>query len=311
MATETTTESLGTNQDLKATLACTVGIMAYNEGANIGRLLDALLNQQLSDCAIREIIVVSSGSTDITEDVVREFAARDPRIKLLVQPHREGKASAVNLFLRQAQSDILVLESADTLPGPTTIQRLLEPFRDPEVGMTGGHPIPVNDSSTFLGFAAHLLWGLHHQVALTHPKLGELIAFRWIFQRIPYSSAVDEANIEPLVFGQDYQLRYVPDAVVYNRGPETVSDFLKQRRRIYAGHLRLKHEQGYVVATMSGLRILTAFLHCLRWDPRWCLWTLPVIALEIYGRFLGYLDYHYKRRDHAIWDIAVTTKRTL
>lgn len=292
----------------RSVLTCSIGIMAYNEEANIGRLLQALLDQQTTNCVIEEIIVLASGCTDNTESIVREFGARHPKIRLVVQPRREGKASAVNLFLRHARSDILVLESADTLPEPTTIQRLIEPFADPEVGMTGGHPIPTNDPRTFMGFVVHLLWELHHQVALQHPKLGELTAFRRIFHRIPYDSAVDEANIEPLIRGQGYQLRYVPEAVVYNRGAETVGDFLKQRRRIYAGHLKVRREQGYTVSTMGGLQILAALLRSWRWDWRYVLWTPAVIGLEVYGRFLGWLDFRLRKRDHAVWDIAVTTK---
>lgn len=296
---------------IQPTVACSIGIMAYNEEANIGRLLQALFDQQASNGVIKEIIVVASGCTDNTESIVREFSARDPKIKFLVQPRREGKASAVNLFLRHAQSDILVLESADTVPDPTTIQRLLEPFADPEVGMTGGHPIPVNDPDTFMGFVVHLLWEIHHQISLQHPKLGELTAFRRVFHRIPYDSAVDEANTQPLISGQGYQLRYAPEAIVYNRGAETVTDFLRQRRRIYAGHLKVRREQGYAVSTMSGMRILAALLRSWRWDWRHFLWTPAAIGLEIYARFLGWIDLRFENRGHAMWDIAVTTKEVV
>jgi biofilm PGA synthesis N-glycosyltransferase PgaC len=288
-------------------LTCSIGIMAYNEEANIGRLLQALLEQQTSCCRVEEIIILASGCTDNTEGIVGEFCDRDSRIKLLVQARREGKASAINLFLRQARSDILVLESADTIPEPTTIDRLVEPLLDPEVGMTGAHPVPVNDPYTFMGFVVNTLWEMHHQIANDHPKLGELTAFRRIFYRIPYDSAVDEANMEPLVRGQGYQLRYAAEAVVHNRGAQTVSDFLKQRRRIYAGHLRMRHEQGYTVATMSGGRVLRALVRCWRWDWRYIAWTPAMIALEMYGRYLGWVDYR-KKRDHAVWEIAVTTK---
>lgn len=174
--------------------------------------------------------------------------------------------------------------------------------------MTGGHPIPVNDPCTFMGFVVHLLWELHHQISLQHPKLGELVAFRRVFQRIPYDSAVDEASVEPLIVGQGYQLCYVPEAVVYNRGPATVSDFLKQRRRIYAGHLKVRHQQGYAVSTMSNVRILGALLHGWRWGWRQFLWIPAAICLEACGRFLGWIDFRFKRLDHTIWDIAVTTK---
>jgi len=76
--------------------------MAHNEEANIGQLLQRLLEQQLTTVTIAEIIVVASGCTDRTEEIVRQWAARDERVKLLTQPMREGKASGVNLFLREA-----------------------------------------------------------------------------------------------------------------------------------------------------------------------------------------------------------------
>lgn len=288
--------------------SCSVGIMAYNEEANIGRLLNALLKQQTCCCDIKEIIVLASGCTDKTELIVREFAARNSQVKLIVQPRREGKASAINLFLLHTQSDVVILESADTLPTPATIDILVAPFVDPMVGMTGGRPVPTNDIGTFMGFAVHLLWGLHHQIALQQPKLGELIAFRRIFHRIPYDSAVDEASIEPLIRGQGYSLRYVPEAIVYNRGAQTVGDFLKQRRRIHAGHLKMRREQGYTVSTMGSGRIFLALLRTWQWKTRYLLWTPLVIGLEVYGRILGWIDVRWKKRDHAIWEIAATTK---
>jgi cellulose synthase/poly-beta-1,6-N-acetylglucosamine synthase-like glycosyltransferase len=289
-------------------LACSVGIMAYNEEANIGRVLAALLDQQMDTCCIDSITVLASGCTDNTETIVREWSARDPRIRLIIQPERLGKASAVNLFLRHTETDIIVLVSADTVPDRGTIQQLVAPFADPDVGMTGGHPVPVNDPSVFMGFIVHLLWETHHQIALFHPKMGELIAFRRIFYRIPRYSAVDEANMEPLIRGQGYHLRYVPEAIVYNRGPETVRDFLKQRRRIYAGHLRLREEQGYAVATMSIGNVLIALRRSVRLEPRFFMWAPAAILLEAYGRFLGWVDYRLKKRDHVIWDVAVSTK---
>ncbi len=173
--------------------------------------------------------------------------------------------------------------------------------------MTTCRPVPVNDPRTFMGFAAHLLWNLHHQINLRSFKAGELIAFRKIFERIPYRSAVDEASIESVVRSQGYGVRYVRDAVTYNKGPETVRDFLSQRRRIYAGHLAVRDLVGYRVSTLSGLGILWLVLRDLDWRPRPFVWTWAVAALEAYGRFLGRRDYR-RRRDHTIWEVARTTK---
>ena len=286
---------------------CSLGIMAHNEAANIGRLLARVAASRLERVRVAEIIVVASGCTDDTEAIVREAAAADPRIRLISQPTREGKASAMNLFLRDAACDVLVLSSADLLPSEDAIERLVSPFADPEVGMTACRPEPVNDPATFMGFAAHLLWDLHHQMNLEGFKAGEMIAFRKVFTRIPPHTAVDEASVEPLIRGQGYGVRYVPDAVVYNKGPETVNDFLRQRRRIYAGHLEMQAALGYSVSTMSGGKIAGLLLRNLDWRPRQLWWTARVVALEVYGRYLGRQDYR-ARRSHTVWEIAATTK---
>ena len=288
-------------------IPCSLGIMAHNEAANIGRLLARVAASRLERVRVAEIIVVASGCTDDTEAIVREAAAADPRIRLISQLTREGKASAMNLFLRDAACDVLILSSADLLPSEDAIERLVSPFADPEVGMTACRPEPVNDPATFMGFAAHLLWDLHHQMNLVGFKAGEMIAFRKVFTRIPPHTAVDEASVEPLIRGQGYGVRYVPEAVVYNKGPETVPDFLRQRRRIYAGHLEMQAALGYSVSTMSGGKIARLLLRNLDWRPRQLWWTARVVALEVYGRYLGRQDYRAPR-SHTVWEIAATTK---
>lgn len=287
---------------------CCVGITAYNEEANIAKLLAALLTQKTETVVIDEIIVVASGCTDRTEVIVEEFVARDSRVRLLRQAQREGKASAVNLLMRNTRAEIVVLHSADTLPRPHTIEALVAPLHDPRVGMVGGHPVPANSQDHFMGYGVHLLWELHHQMSLQHPKMGELIAFRNIFRQIPYDSAVDEASIEPLIIGQGLRLHYAPDAVVTNKGPETVGDFIKQRRRIFAGHLYVKDTLGYKVSTLNGFRIIGLFLRNLRPDWHYFVWGSMIGFLEVYVRLLATYDYVFWRRKPYQWAVVESTK---
>lgn len=289
-------------------LKLSIGIMAYNEEANIGRLLEAILNQKLIHGYLNEIIVVASRCTDGTEEIVRNFEKKDKRIKLLVQPKREGKASAINLFLAEASGGVLILESADTIPNEHCLDLLIAPFEDPHIGMTGAHPIPVNRRDNFIGFAVNLMWSLHHKIALMTPKLGELVAFRNFVHQIPQDTAVDEASIEAIVKEAGYQLRYVPDAIVRNKGPENIKDFLKQRRRIAAGHKHLKTKANYEVSTTDPLKILRILFQETVWKPRETLWIVGAIAIEVAGRLLGYYDLRVRKKNPFVWDIARSTK---
>ncbi|MFH1825346.1 MAG: glycosyltransferase [Candidatus Firestonebacteria bacterium] len=290
-------------------IRCSLGIMAYNEENNMGKLLDTLGHQELSEVEIGEIIVVCSGCTDNTEIIVKEFIDRDKRIKLISQKEREGKASAINLFLKEAKGDVCVLESADTIPDKKTIEVLVNPFRDNKIGMTGGHPTPVDDKNTFLGFTVNMLWDLHHRLALEYPKLGEMVSFRNIIKSIPEETAVDEVSLEAQIKEKGYELRYIPEAIVYNKGAETISDFIKQRRRIYAGHLWVKKNQNYVASTMNNKRIIGIILSNIKLKPKIILFTLGAILLEAYGRFLGFYDFYFKKKNPYKWDIAESTKK--
>jgi glycosyltransferase involved in cell wall biosynthesis len=122
---------------------CSIGIMAHNEEANIGPLLEAMLSQRLKTVAITEIVVVASGCTDTTEAIVLDWVRQDPRIRLLVQEKRSGKAVAINEYLPLAKEKVVVLCSADLLPELDSIEQLVSPLGDPEVGVTSSRPVPV------------------------------------------------------------------------------------------------------------------------------------------------------------------------
>ena len=141
-----------------------------------------------------------------------------------------------------------------------------------------------------------------------HPKCGEIIAFRNIITKIPHDTAVDEAWIELTIRKKGFSLHYVPGAVVYNHGPESISDFLKQRRRIYAGHLHLTEQMGGKVSTMEVLKILKVMPRVIEFNSKELLFFFGAVILEAYGRLLGAYDFYIKKRNPYVWDIASSTK---
>jgi biofilm PGA synthesis N-glycosyltransferase PgaC len=233
---------------------------------------------------------------------------KHPRIQLHVQEKREGKTSAINVFLGHAKERICVLESGDTLPREDTIEKMVRMFRESAVGMTGAQKVAVNTPDHVVGVLSHLRLKMEHQLCLEIPRLGELIAFRKVFDQIPPDVAMDEAFVEALIIRRGMQVRYAPDAVVYNMGPETVGDFVTQRRRNYAGHLYLRDKYGYRVSSLENTRVLRIALEEV-WGAVRLVATLGILGvLEIYSRFLGAWDYRVKKKKHVVWDMAWTTK---
>lgn len=293
------------------TIQCSVGITAYNEEENIGPLLQAILDQHLHQVEMQEVIVVCSACTDRTVPIVREFMAQDERIKLIEQERREGKTSALNLFLAAAESDILVLESGDTLPHEYAVEHLVRMFTDPTVGMVGAQKMAVNTPDHIISLLSHIRLRMEHQLCLEIPRLGEMVAFRKVFTRIPPDVAMDEAFIEAIVVERGMRVRYAPDAVVYSVGPTTIADFVRQRRRNHAGHLYLKHKYGYAVSSIQNKKVAKIALKEL-WGVIQFLWVLFLLAaVEGSSRLLGWYDFAVKGERHVVWDMAWTQKQNV
>jgi len=114
----------------------TVLIPAYNEAQNIAATIQNKLDQDYPSDRI-EIIVISDGSTDGTDDIVRQFSSEN--VRLIRREPREGKAAALNEAVRFARGEILVFSDANSLFAPDAIRRMMENFGDPKVGYVTGN----------------------------------------------------------------------------------------------------------------------------------------------------------------------------
>jgi hypothetical protein len=288
-----------------------IGVLVHNEAATIETCLRAILAEQSGAAKVRSVVVIASGCTDQSEEMVRTIAAEDPRVRLVVESERSGKASAINLLLRETSDPIVVTLGGDVVFTRGSLIKLLEPFRDPSIGMTGVRPIPTNTRKNLAGRAVHILWALHHEVSLQRPKLGEAVAFRRTTQAIDRTTLVDEATMENEIRSRGMRLLYVPDAIVRNHGPETVSEYLQQRSRISKGHLALAAATGYRVSSMNVSASMRA---------AWRLWRageepvsiLSTIALEAIARTGARLSRLTRQQDeNGVWRPIPTSKHVL
>ena len=109
-----------------------------------------------------------------------------------------------------------------------------------------------------------------------------------------------------------YTLAYVPDAIIWNHGPTSVRDFLRQRRRIHSGHLDFSRKTRYRVATLGVTTIFRAFLQEYGTFPASSRpLLLFAVLLEAWGRALGRFDTMVFRTSHVVWERSATTKECL
>jgi len=281
-----------------------VGIMAHNEEGNLERLLTSLLTQKTKKISIKKIMVVISGE-DRSASIIRNFSMKDRRISKIIEPApRAGKYRAINLFLATSKSNINVLLSADIFLAPDALEELCAPLIEGKIGMVGGHPIPVNRGAGLLNFAVRLQWKLHHLLSLKEVKCGEIIAFKKCFPSIPPTS-VDEECIAAIIRENGLDSVYAAHAIAYNRGPATIEEYIKQRRRIFAGHKFLEKKLLYVSPSLKWKLVVRSLIEAA--DFKHIHLLIAAVLLEAYARMLGQFDALTKQEAY-VWEPAASTK---
>ena len=88
-------------------------IPAYNESERITVTLDKVLAYLEDQKWDAEVLVVNDGSRDQTPAIVRDYAARHPRVRLLENPGNRGKGYSVRHGMLEAKGDMLLFSDAD------------------------------------------------------------------------------------------------------------------------------------------------------------------------------------------------------
>ncbi len=296
--------------EIRNRIPITIGICAYNEENTIERTIRTIFTQNADDYEIRDVLVVSSGSTDSTDSIVESLRKEYPQVRLLQQRSREGKNSAINLILDNNTTEIVVLLNADNvLENDDSLNRLIEPLHDPRVGMVGGHPIPTNEPDTTAGFAVQLMWRMHHQVSLRYPKTGELIAFRDVGTRLPTDMQSDEDILRMRLENRGYETVYAEKATILNHGPDTVKDYIKQRTRVNIGEYYLRKRFEYHLPTHNYRLLVKALFASLKGMGFHPIRTITAIALELCARHRAGMHTKADKGDMNVWDQVTTTKK--
>jgi cellulose synthase/poly-beta-1,6-N-acetylglucosamine synthase-like glycosyltransferase/peptidoglycan/xylan/chitin deacetylase (PgdA/CDA1 family)/spore germination protein YaaH len=121
--------------DTTFTPVVSVIIAAYNEAKVINKTIATLLSSDYPDL---DILVVDDGSKDDTAGAVLAVYGVDPRVTVIRKPNG-GKASALNLGIKQCRGEIIVALDADTVFAPDTVHKLVRHFADPAIGAVSGN----------------------------------------------------------------------------------------------------------------------------------------------------------------------------
>jgi glycosyltransferase involved in cell wall biosynthesis len=109
-------------------------LAVYNGAALLPRKIEHLLGLDYPN--IKEIIIVSDGSTDGTAELL--VSQSHPRLTTIILNEHAGKAVAVNAGVARATGDVILFVDIRPEIAPGAIQQLVSNFADPKVGCAAG-----------------------------------------------------------------------------------------------------------------------------------------------------------------------------
>lgn len=125
-----------------------VGLPVYNGQNFLAESLDSLLAQTYTDF---ELIVSDNASTDDTEAICRDYAAKDTRIRYHRQPQNIGAVPNHNYVARQARGEFFKWASHDDLYAPDLLTHCVETLRErPDIILCHGEMAIVDEQGAIV-----------------------------------------------------------------------------------------------------------------------------------------------------------------
>jgi len=253
-------------------------IAAYNEESFIEqKILNTLELDYPKDKF--EMVVVSDGSTDKTDEIVKRFAAQN--IKLLRVEGRVGKTEARNQAVLLSRSEIIVFSDATAIYEKNAIKKLVRNFADISVGMVSGNLHYVEQSEGQMGLATKLYWNYERVIKLAQSKLwtltgavGCINAFRRELYHVLPSNIIEDFTEPLMILAQDYRIVFESEALAYERTTQKAKQEFLMRVRVIRGGMR-----GFLYA-MSNLSFRKHFFPILQLLCHKVLrWLVPVFLI--------------------------------
>lgn len=218
-----------------------VVIAAYNGAQYIAAKLDSVLALAYPRDQM-EVLVVSDGSTDATEEIVRSYADRG--VHLLSVP-RGGKPAALNAGIPQTKGEILVLTDVRQALEPESVQHLMDCFADPKVGVVSGDLlIRAGDKSDQQDVGRY--WDYERNIRINLGRIDSIFGAtgpfyairRELAVHVPPDMLLDDVYLPLSAFFKGYRLIVEEQARAYDY-PTSLGTEFNRKVRTLAGNYQI------------------------------------------------------------------------
>jgi poly-beta-1,6-N-acetyl-D-glucosamine synthase len=208
-----------------------------------------------------QIVVVSDGSTDRTEAILREYSDH-PRFCLAMNRLSRGKAARLNQGVELCHGDVVVFTDARQSIERGAVRLLAENFADPEVGAASGELMLGDPASGEAGQGLGLYWRIEKSIRELESASGSVVgatgAFyavrRELLTAIPEGAILDDVYTPMEVVRQGKRVVFDPRARVWDRPDLGQSREFSRKVRTLSGNYQLLQLAPWILGNGNPIR---------------------------------------------------------
>jgi len=224
-----------------------IGLPVYNGATYLAEAIEALLGQTYEDF---ELIISDNASTDATEDICRQYAAEDPRIRYIRQPRNIGGLLNHNVVFEYCRSELFKWAADDDLYGRDLVERCVAALDEhPDVVLAHSWTAVINSGGEVVQ-------------AIEYPLATSSVAAPVRFR----SMLFDDGGDDDYGVIRTEVLRRIPPYDSYHRSDRTLMAELALHGRFYQVPAWLyfrRHHEASLEGTARTIRQKST-----AWDPR-------------------------------------------
>ena len=217
----------------------TLLVSAYNEAEIIGEKIVNSLNLDYPKDRI-EIVIVSDGSTDGTDDIVRGY--EDQGVSLLSYTPNRGKIAALNDAMAHIDTEVVVFSDANVMYDGQALRKLVRNFKDPRVGAVSGKVLLLSGGVSY-GAAEERYYGIEHYIQAKEGETGAMVGAdgamyairRRLFKAPPAGTILDDFVIAMEIARQGFMVVHDSEALGTEKNMNEVREEFRRKARIIAG----------------------------------------------------------------------------
>jgi cellulose synthase/poly-beta-1,6-N-acetylglucosamine synthase-like glycosyltransferase len=289
-----------------------VVLAVHNGAALLPRKIAHLLGLDYPN--IKEIIIVSDGSTDGTVELLARQS--HPKLTTIILKEHDGKAVALNAGVAKATADVILFVDIRPEIALGAIQQLVSNFADPKVGCVAGELILRKDCHDATSAAVSgIYWSYEKWIRSCESIFGSPVGVYGGFYAIRSELAVPfpaglilDDMYQPLsIIRKGYRSVLDPQAYVYDTWPTKIENEFYRKVRTLAGNFQLLQLAPWTLTPQNPVLFQLVSHKVMRLLVPYLLLLLLVSTLALSGGSLLYAAFAVLQIFY--WTVAIIALR--